>query len=117
MTWYLTLYPPPLRPEPIPAQPVIDYLAAQPELRRIEPYEFESAAGQPWLRVIVAETGPGGGYACAVGAAAPERIDLIELLCAYDSPPDWYEELACRIAAELGWVAVEESAERQIWPR
>ncbi|BAV95991.1 hypothetical protein [Lysobacter enzymogenes] len=117
MTWYLTLYPPPPRPEPIPAQPVIDYLAAQPELRRSEPYEFESAAGLPWLRVIVAETGPGGGYAYAVGAAAPERIDLVELLCGDGGPPDWYEELACRIAAELDWVAVEESEERQIWPR
>ena len=117
MTRYLTLYPPPLRPEPIPAQPVIDYLAAQPELRRSEPYEFESAAGLPWLRVIVAETGPGGGYSYAVGATAPERIDLVELLCGDGGSPDWYEELACRIAAELDWVAVEESGERQIWPR
>ncbi len=117
MTWYLTLYPPPQRPEPIPAPPVLDYLAAQPELRRVEAYEFASADGLPWLRVILAETRPGGGYRYDAGDAAPERIDLIELLCAYDRPPDWYEALACRIAAELDWVAVEESEERRIWPR
>jgi len=117
MTWYLTLSPPPHRPAAIPAQPVIDYLAAQPELRRVEAYEFEGAAGQPWLRVIIAETRPGGGYHYLAGAAAPERIDLVELLCDYGGPPDWYEALACRIAAELDWVAVEEGEARRIWPR
>ncbi|ROU08106.1 hypothetical protein [Lysobacter enzymogenes] len=116
MTWYLSLSPPPQRPGAIPAPPVLDYLAAQPELRRVEAYEFESADGLPWLRVIVAETLPGGGYHYRAGAPAPQRIDLIELLCGDDAPPQWYEALACRIAAELDWVAVEESEERRIWP-
>ncbi|QWP78108.1 hypothetical protein J5226_06845 [Lysobacter sp. K5869] len=115
MTWYLTLHPPSHRPEAIPSRPVIDYLAGLPELRHSGPDGFESAAGGPWLHVVLAKTVAGGGYAS--NGEMPERIDLIELLCAYDGPPEWYEALACRIAAELDWIAVEESEERQVWPR
>ena len=117
MTWYLTLRPPPHRAAPIPTQPVLDYLTAQPELRRADPHQFESVHGQPWVRVIVAATLLGGGYHYFAEAPAPERIDIVELICGDDAPAHWYEALACRIAAHLDWTAVEEGEDRRLWPR
>ncbi|SDZ06785.1 hypothetical protein SAMN04487939_11459 [Lysobacter sp. yr284] len=116
MTWYLTLYPPSHRPDPIPARPVLDYLATLPELRRAGPAEFDAADGEPWVHVVVIEARADGGYARATGAPAPERTNLVELVCAYDASMQWYDLLARRIAAHLDWVAVEAGEERQLWP-
>ncbi|QQP94454.1 hypothetical protein [Lysobacter enzymogenes] len=113
MTWYLTLRPPARRPEAIPAQPILDWLAAQPELRQVGPAEFDAADGQPWVHVIVADGDANGNY--ATGAKAPERVNIVELICAYERDEDWYEALALRIAAHLGWEAFEESIGRRLW--
>ncbi|MGO1072472.1 hypothetical protein [Lysobacter sp. CA199] len=115
MSWYLTLRPASSQAEPADTVDLIAYLDAQPELRQIGPVEFESVPGQPQMLMILAKTNPNGGYS-SDGKFIP-RIDIVELICPYSEPPAWYDALAARIAAFLGWQAIEESESRQIWPR
>lgn len=115
MTWYITLCAPAGAAARIPAQPVLDFLATQPELQAQAAMVFANRPGQPWVQVVLAKTGANGGY-CVDGTFVPE-IDVIELICssAYHEPL-WYDRLAARIAAFLQWQAVEEYEDRCIWP-
>jgi hypothetical protein len=114
MSWYLTLRPAASQAEPADTEALTAYLTAQPELRQIGPVEFESVPGQPQMLMILAKDNGRGGYA-SDGKFIP-RVDIIELICPYSEPPDWYDAMAARIAEHLRWRAVEESEERQVWP-
>lgn len=114
MSWYLTLRAA-SQAEPADTADLVAYLAAQPELRQIGPVEFESARGQPQMLMVLAKANASGGYS-SDGKFIPQ-VDIVELICPYSEPPAWYDAMAERIAAFLGWQAVEESESRQIWPR
>lgn len=115
VSWYLTIRPAGERPTVADTRRLVDFLASLPELRQTGPISFEAAPGQPWLSVVLAKTGPTGGYA-SDGAFLP-MIDIVELVCSYHGDSAWYEALAGRIAAFLGWEAVEEHEGRQVWPK
>ncbi len=46
----------------------------------------------------------------------PRAINLLDMVCSYDQPEAWYDSIAARIASSLGWQAVEEHADRKVWP-
>ncbi len=114
MSWYLTITPAVGQAPVAEAQPLVDFLADLPELRQTGPVAFEGAPGQPWVSVVLAKTGPTGGYASDGSFIA--AIDIVELVCSDAGDASWYDRLAGRIAAFLGWVAVEEHENRQVWP-
>jgi hypothetical protein len=112
MSWYLTITPP-AGQKFADTRKVVDVLAAIPELQQTGPIAFQAAAGQPWVSVILAKRNGTGGY-CADGSFVGS-IDIVELFCSYDDDADWYDSLASRIAASLGWIAVEENEDRLVW--
>lgn len=113
--WYLTLTPPTDRPGSIDSQPVIDFLLGLPELQRSGAMSFQAAPGQPWLDMALAKThADSGGY--AVYDAFVPQIDILELVCSEADQAQWYDDLACRIAQRLDWIAVEEQEARRLWP-
>ncbi|MGH8083090.1 MAG: hypothetical protein ACREP7_21105 [Lysobacter sp.] len=114
MSWYLTIRPAMTPAEPIDTARVIEFLLAQPELRQIAAVEFESVPGQPQMLMILAKTGPNGGYAS--DGKFIDKTDIIELICPYSEPTEWYDAMAARIAAHLDWRAMEEGEERLVWP-
>jgi hypothetical protein len=109
VSWYLTILPTGKRAAVADTRRLVDFLASLPELQQTGPIAFGAAPGQPWVAVILAKTGPTGGYA-SDGSLIPE-IDIVELVCSYHGDSAWYEALAQRIAEFLGWeVAQEESS-------
>ena len=115
MTWYLTLRSDAAYSRLTPTEPLLAFLGEQPELRQAGAMAFESAAGEPWLQVVLARCGPDGSYS-SDGSLLPQ-VNVIELLCSDLGDPGWYESLSARIAAFLGWSVFEDTAERQVWPR
>ena len=115
MSWYLTITADAGQESVGVAPLLVEFLAKLPELRQTGPASFGPAPGEPWVAVILAKTGPTGGY--ATDGSLPPSIDIVELVCS-DSEygTGWYDSLAARIAAFLGWVAVEEDENRQVWP-
>jgi hypothetical protein len=111
MSWYLTIRSAPDSRFAATA-PLVEFLAAMPELRQTGPVAFGPADGQPWVSVILAACSPAGNYA-SDGAFLP-RANVVELVCSYSGDPAWYESLAARIARFLGWSAFAD--ERQVWP-
>jgi hypothetical protein len=75
---------------------------------------FEAAEGHPWVHIILAQTNADGGYAS--DGSFLSFVDIVELVCSYDGDQDWYDSLAIEIARFLDWTAVEENAERRVWP-
>ena len=94
--------------------PLVEFLAAMPELRPTGPVAFQAADGQPWVTVMMAACGPTGNYA-SDGAFLP-RVNVVELVCSYSGDSAWYDALAGRIAGFLGWSAFEDHEERQVLP-
>lgn len=93
---------------------VVAFLASLRELRQTGPVGFVSAAGQPDVPVILALAGAP--VRCVSHGEFIPRINLVERVCSHAGESAGYDALASRIAAHLGWVAVEEQAERQVWP-
>jgi hypothetical protein len=93
---------------------LVEFLAAMPELQQTGPVQFEAAADRPWVHVILANCDPKGNY-CTDGTLLP-RVNVVELVCPYSGDPTWYDALAGRIAAFLGWSAFEDHEQRQVWP-
>jgi len=94
--------------------PLVEFLAAIPELRQSGPVAFQATDGQPWVAVLMAACDPAGNYA-SDGAFLP-RVNVVELICSYSGDPAWYDALAGRIASFLGWSAFEGREGRQVWP-
>ncbi|WP_165228162.1 hypothetical protein [Aquisphaera insulae] len=114
MSWYLTIRRDAAYSESVPASRAIGLLAGLSELRQSGPASFEGAPGMPWVHAIVAQAGSSGNY--AVGDCALSSVNVIELVCSYSEDAAWYDALAGRIARALGWAAVEEHEDRQVWP-
>lgn len=114
VSWYLTIRGAPDYSRFTATAPLVEFLAAMPELRQAGPTAFEGAAGQPWVSVILAACSPEGSYA-SDGAPLP-RINVVELVCSYSEDPAWYGALAGRVAGLLGWSAFEDHEARQVWP-
>jgi hypothetical protein len=93
---------------------LVAFLASLRELRQTGPISFEAASGQPWVSLILARTGPTGGYPTD-GQFEPQ-INIVELVCSCSGGTGWYDSLAARIAEFLGWEAVEEHEDRKVWP-
>ncbi len=89
---------------------LVRFLATLPGLRQSDPMSFEAAHGLPWVTVILAECNTLGNYA---SDGLPSRlINVIEVIGPASSDEEWYECLANRIAAFLGWEVVEEQSSR-----
>lgn len=114
MSWYLTLRSDPAYLGHAPTGPLLAFLATLPELQQTGPMDFTAAPGAPRVSVLLADCDSHGGYACH--GRWLERVNVVELVCSHDEPAAWYEALAGRIAAHLGWSAFEDAEERQVWP-
>lgn len=114
MSRYLTIAPSAGQPSIADTRLVVEFLKSLPELQQTGPVEFAGVSGLPWVRVILAKISLAGGYA-SDGAFIPV-INIVEMVCSDSSEADWYDLMAGRIAAFLGWTAVEEHEGRQIWP-
>jgi hypothetical protein len=114
VSWYLTIRGAPDYSRFAATAPLVEFLAAQPELRQTGPVAFQAAEGRPWVAVMMAACDPAGNYATD-GALLP-RVNVVELVCSYSGDPAWYEGLAGRIAGFLGWAAFEDHEGRQVWP-
>jgi hypothetical protein len=84
-----------------------------PELRGTSPGAFGPAVGFPWVAVILASCTPEGNY--ANDEPPPAFVNVVELVCSDASESTWYDALAGRIAAFLGWSAFEDHNRRQVW--
>jgi hypothetical protein len=113
VSWYLTITPSHGQPN-ADTRLLVEFLSGLPELRQNGSVAFEGAPGQPWVDVILAKNGPSDGYS-SDGSFIP-FIDIVELVCSDSEDEIWYERLAGRIAAFLGWPAIEEHGGRQVWP-
>lgn len=114
MSWYLTIRSDDRYSAYAATAPLVEFLTAMAELRQTGPIAFQAADGQPWVAVMMAACSPAGGYATD-GEFLP-RVNVVELVCSYSGDPAWYDALAGRIAAFLGWSAFEDHAERRVWP-
>jgi len=114
VSWYLTIRSDAGYSRFAATAPLIEILAAIPELKQTGPIAFEAVAGQPWVAVILAACSPAGNYALD-GADVP-AVNVVEIVCSDSGDTAWYEELADRIAEFLGWSAFEDHDERKVWP-
>lgn len=114
MTWYLTICAKGEQHPSAETRRVVDFLSSLPELRQNSPVSFESAAGQPWVAIVLAQSNSTDCYACS-GEFVP-HINVIDLVCSNYSAVAWYETLAGVIANFLGWTATEEDEQRQVYP-
>ena len=112
MSWYLTIRPDPSYTRSTPAGPLVEHLRAMPELVQAGPLEFRNAPDSPWVSLILAWADGSGNY--AAGAATPAMINVVELVCG-EGDEYWYESLAGRVAAFLGWEVVGEHGRRIIY--
>ncbi|HET6572853.1 MAG TPA: hypothetical protein VFG68_04565 [Fimbriiglobus sp.] len=114
MSWYLTIRSDARYSAFAATDRLVEFLAAMPELRQTGPVDFQAADGQPWVAVMMAACSPEGNYATD-GEFLP-RVNVVELVCSSSGDPEWYDALAGRIAAFLGWSAFVDHEERQVWP-
>ncbi len=114
MSWYLTISSDARYSAFAETPPLVEFLAARPELRQTGPLVFEAAEGQPWVSIVLAACRPDGGYA-SDGAILP-HVNVVEMVCSDSGDRDWYDTLAGRIAGFLGWSAFEDHEGRQVWP-
>lgn len=114
MSWYLTIRGSPDYSRYSATAPLIAFLGAQAELRQTGPINFQAADGQPWVLVMMADCDAAGSYSS--GGAFLPRVNVVELVCSNSVDRAWYDALAARIAAFLGWAAFEDHEERQVWP-
>ena len=97
-----------------PTETLVEHLASLPELRRSGPTSFEAAPGSPWVSVILAECDAKGNYSC--DGSPKRRVNVVEVIGSCSADPGWYDHLAIRIAAFLGWEASEDHRDRRLWP-
>jgi hypothetical protein len=110
--WQLLLRAAPPRPAFVSTSPVIMFLQEWPELVHASPLVFRAAPDHPWISLRLRHS----------GAAPAQRdqytaiIDRIEIECADQHARGYYEQLAGRLAAYLGWTAWTEPGQRIVWP-
>lgn len=113
MSWYITIrsdsnYGRTVEPDRIAA-----FLRSLPELVQTGVNTFAAASGHPWVSITLAISEQGS-YADR-GVRIP-AVNLVDIVCSYEHAESWYDALASRIAAFLEWEAVDEHAERRVWP-
>ena len=113
MSWYLTIRPDPSFSRATPVGPLVEYLLTLPELVQAGPQEFRNPPGSPWAALCFSEADGAGNY--AVRGDLPPAVNVVVLVCG-DGGEEWYESLALRVAAFLGWEVVEEHTGRTIHP-
>jgi hypothetical protein len=115
MSWHLTIRSDATFSEHAATGDVIRLLAEMREdLCQTGPASFEAASGKPWVHVVIAHATASGCYAS--DGTPPPVTNVVELICSDFEEPEWYDTLARRIAEALRWEAVEEHADRRIWP-
>jgi hypothetical protein len=114
MTWYLTIRSDSTYSNSVATPQLLDLVATLPELSHAGPASFTSAPGQPWLSLIVAKADSACCY--VVGETLPSTANILEMVCSDTEEPTWYEALAIRIGASLGWEVLEEHEGRRILP-
>lgn len=114
MSWYLTIRSDSEYSQFTASTPLVEFLKAVPELRQTDPVSFESAIGSPWIIVTLAKCNSNGSYNST--GEFLSQVNVVELICSQHEVSSWYDALACRIAAFLGWSAFEDHASRQVWP-
>jgi hypothetical protein len=115
VSWYITIRGTADYTQFAATAPLVEFLAAMPELRQTGPLSFQAVEGQPWVAVSFAVCGPEGNYSS--GGLFLPQINIVELVCSYSSVDmSWYDALAVRIARFLGWSAYDEHNVRRVWP-
>lgn len=115
MAQYLTIRSDDSYSRRIPTAGLVEFLSGLDGLHRRDEWSFEAVPGVPWVVVVLADCDSRGNYAC-LGPLGP-RLNVVELICSSWGDPEWCEDLASRIAAHLGWEAVEEHECRRFFPR
>ena len=89
---------------------LVEFLRSLPELRQSGPIEFCNAAGFPWLCLTLVQADSAGNYS-SNGLLQP-TFNKVQLICSAGEETldavKWYESIAGRIAAFLGWEADDE---------
>ncbi|MCL2310535.1 MAG: hypothetical protein FWC42_09780 [Proteobacteria bacterium] len=114
MSWYLTIRSDACYSRFTQTAPLAKFLTETLELQQTGALSFQ-AVNPPWVQIIMAHCNENGDYAIHEDSYW-EQINVVELICPYEGGSQWYEALAGRIAAFLGWSAFEDSEERQAWP-
>jgi hypothetical protein len=114
MSWYLTIRFDSDYSRAIDARGLVAFLRSLPELTQAGDNAFQAAPGQPWVNVTLA-MGDRGSY--AVPGQPLASVNLVDVVCSDGHDASWYDALAGRIAAFLGWEALVEHAGRVVWPR
>lgn len=112
MTWYITIRSDPSYSRTVDPRSVASFLASVPELVQTGINTFSNAAGNPWVRLVLAMSKDG---SYADHGQPHAAINLIDVLCGGQHDPGWYDSLARRIAAFLDWEAVDEVSGRTLW--
>jgi hypothetical protein len=112
MSWYITIRSDPDYGRTADPNTIAAFLRTLP-LVQSGVNTFMSAPGQPWVSITLAMSNQGSYADRGVPLAA---INVVDMVCSYEHDESWYDALASRIAAVLGWEAVDENAERKIWP-
>lgn len=113
MAFYLTLRSDEACSRWSPTDALVAFLRGLPELRQTAPLAFEGAPGAPWVAVILAASDRGN---YASDGSWKQEVNVIEIVCSDEGEAACYDALATKIAAFLGYEAVEEASGRQVWP-
>jgi hypothetical protein len=113
MSWYITVRSDSSYRRSVDADRIVTFLRSLPELVQTGANTFAAAPGHPWVNITLALSNDGS-YA-DLGVRIP-TVNLVDIVCSYEHAQDGYDTLASRIAAFLDWEALDEHAERKIWP-
>ena len=111
MWWYLTIRADPNYSRAVETDALVEFLRSLPELIQTETNTFSNAPGQPWVSLTLADSRDGS-YADH-GERHP-FVNLVDVVCSDEYDGGWYDALAARIAAFLGWEALEATADRTV---
>jgi len=113
MSWYLTIRSDSTYSRTADPDALVVFLRSLPELVQTGVNSFSGAVGQPWAHLTLAMSKCG---SFANHDRSLLTINLVEVVCSYEHSESWYDALAGRIAAFLGWEALDEHAGRIVWP-
>jgi hypothetical protein len=113
MSWYVTIRSDSDYSRAADPRELVAFLRSLPELAQTGANSFREAPGEPWVSVSLAMSDRGS-YADP-GRPLPS-VNLVDVVCSHEHDERWYDALAARIAAFLGWEALDEHAGRVVWP-
>ena len=113
MSWYITIRSDPGYGRTADPETITAFLRTLPELVQTGVNTFAAAPGHPWVSVTLAMSDQGSYVDRGVRFPA---VNLVDIVCSHEHPESGYDALASRIAALLDWEALDEHAERVVWP-